>query len=334
MKKTIYLLLALILFIVSFGMVGCMEPEKDKVNIKYYADASEIAPLILAGKESIGLVPEPAATALQNNAQKQGKTLHRLDLQRLYDNNEQAYPQAVLLVKKSVLGTHSGIEQALEQKISQSVDWAKQNVVQAVNAIGERGATTLKAPTLSAEVIDACKIYWQSAINAKQSVKNYINHIIEIDSAKAKTVDDDFFFTQSNLNNQEQEYLFVTPDGAPAIAISKLMNDNDNLLTQKKVDYKVVSSGEIRIYLATGTAHFILAPVNMASQLYKQSDVADHYVMVAVVTHGNFYIISTEQININDLSGKRIAVPMMGAVPDWTLQMVLKRHKLSYITVE
>ena len=56
--------------------------------------------------------------------------------------------------------------------------------------------------------------------------------------------------------------------------------------------------------------------------------------MVAVITHGNFYIISTEEIIVNDLKGKQIAVPMKGAVPDWTLQMTLKKYGLQCVTVE
>ena len=123
------------------------------------------------------------------------------------------------------------------------------------------------------------------------------------------------------------------PDGAPALAAAKLINDSDNLGTGKNIDYQVEDASQISLILADGACDFIIAPVNVASKLYKKSG-ADHYVMVAVLTHGNFYIMSTEQITVNDLVGKQVAVPMKGAVPDWTFKMVLKKYGISCVTVE
>ncbi len=334
MKKFLTLFLTLVLCLTSFTFFGCKQPEKDKVNIMYYSDASKIVPLIMAGEETVGLIPEPAATALTKNAQKKGKTIYRLDLQELYDDVEKAYPQAVLMVKKSVINAHPNLVENLQNKITESVAWAKENVSDVVSTIGNKIATTLDANTLSADVIDACKIYWQSAEQSKNSVKKYIDNIIEIDSEKATAVSDDFFYTPSSGSNNKTSYKFVMPDGAPAIAMSKLMKDGDNLSTDKIIEYEVITAKLIQTYLSSGTADFVLAPVNLASKLYKAHDKDDHYVMVAVITHGNFYIMSTEQITINDLAGRQIAVPMKGAVPDWTFKMVLKKHKLSYSTVE
>lgn len=163
-------------------------------EFSYYSDASKIVPMLLQGKETIGLIPEPAATALTKNAQKQNKTIYRLDLQELYDSQEKAYPQAVLMVKKSVIEYNADLIDALENKITQSVVWAKNDAAAAVSAISTLYETTLQAPALSAQVIDACKIYWQSAEQAKASVEKYINAIIEIDQEKATAVTQDFFY--------------------------------------------------------------------------------------------------------------------------------------------
>lgn len=334
MKKFLTLFFSLIVCVLAFGGTACYEPQKDAVNVKYYATPADISLLILAGNETIGLIPEPAATGLQKKALKQGKTLYRMDLQELYDSKDKAYPQAVLMVKKSVINAHEGLTQHLEQKIGQSVSWVKDNPALAVNAISDHGATTLQASALSPEVVDSCKIYWQSADSAKLSVKNYVNDIISIDSAKANVVNDDFFYSPSTATNQKQEYTFIMPDGAPALAASKLMNDNDDLNTGKAISYSVVTADVIQSTVVKGEADFVLAPVNLASKLYKAHDAVDHYVMVAVVTHGNFYIISTQPLTIDKLEGKRVAVPMKGAVPDWTFQMVLKKHNLPYAVVE
>ncbi len=334
MKKLICLLTTLLLVVSSLGLFGCKEPEKGNVNVKYYAGANDIVPLILSGNETIGLIPEPAATALQNNAKKQGKTLYRLDLQELYDGETKAYPQAVLMIKKSVLGSHPNLASTIETKIAESVNFAKQNTASAVTAISNHGETTLKAPALNESVIDACKIYFQSASDAKQSVNAYINGIRDIDQNKANAVSDDFFYTSSSLTSNKEAYSFIVPDGAPALSISKMMHDEDGLGINKPVSYSVVTSSLIQSKVAKGEADFVLAPINLASKLYKAHDSVDHYVMVAVVTHGNFYIISTEQLTVESLVDKRVAVPMMGAVPDWTFQMALKKHNLKITVVE
>ncbi len=170
--------------------------DNEKVNIKYnYTEGKDVVKSIMAGSETIGLVPEPAASNLEANyLKKNGQALYRLDLQELYDSEQKAYPQAVLMVKKSVLNANPNLVSALQTKITESASWIKQNVATSVSAINDKGGATLDAKTLSEQAINGCKIYWESAIDAKESVKNYINKIIEIDSANASAVSDDFFY--------------------------------------------------------------------------------------------------------------------------------------------
>ncbi|MBQ9734600.1 MAG: hypothetical protein IJV95_01955 [Clostridia bacterium] len=334
MKKLLTLILSVILCFTAIIAVGCNEePQAGKVNIKYYADGQVVVQSILGGSETIGLVPEPAATALTKNAAKQGKTIYRLDLQELYDGTEKAYPQAVLMVKKSVLGACPDVVSTLQNKITESATWIKTNAAAAVTAIGEHGNTTLQAGELTESAIDGCKIYWQSASDAKSSVKTYINKIVDIDATKATAVNDDFFYTSVTGGNAKNEYTFIMPDGAPALAVAKLISDGDDLGTSATVSYSVVAANQISPSLSSGTADFIVAPVNLASKFYKASG-EDHYVMDAVLTHGNFYIMSTEKISLKSTAGKRVAVPNMGAVPDWTFKMVLNKHNLDFVTVE
>ncbi len=168
---------------------------QDKVNINYYQDGAQVVQFIMAGSETIGLVPEPAASNLEKNyLNNKGQALYRLDLQQLYDSEAMAYPQAVLMVKKSILTANPNLVSILEDKITLSASWMKQNVASAVDTINNNGGATLNKNALSESAIDGCKIYWQSAIDAKLSVKNYINKIVEIDSNKASAVSDDFFY--------------------------------------------------------------------------------------------------------------------------------------------
>lgn len=335
MKKFLTMLLSVMLLVVAvFGSACSPELEKGKVNIKYYQKGKDIVSAMLAGSETIGLVPEPAATNLEAKyLEQKGAPLYRLDLQELYDKDNKAYPQAVLMVKKSVLGANPNLVSSLQTKIAESASWIKQNQAIAVNAINSKGGVDLNAQTLTENAIDGCKIYWQSASDAKTSVKNYINKIIDIDSTKASAVSDDFFYTSAvEGGNQKETYTFMAPDGAPALAIAKLIYDNDNLGTGKTVEYSVLSSTLVMPNLSSGSADIIVAPVNLASKLYKAN--GNDYVMVAVLTHGNFYILSTTNISLADLNGKQVAVPNQGAVPDWTFKMVLYKNNLTNVTVE
>ena len=102
MKKITTLFLILILSLVAvFGSACSPELEKGKVNIKYYSKGKDIVSAMLAGSETIGLVPEPAATKLTTKLAPE-RTWFRVDVQELYDSAAKAYPQAVLMVKKSV----------------------------------------------------------------------------------------------------------------------------------------------------------------------------------------------------------------------------------------
>ncbi len=178
------------------SFVGAEANDQDKVKIKYYNDGKDVVQSIMGGRETIGLVPEPAASNLETNYYtKKGQSLYRLDLQELYDREEKAYPQAVLLVKKDILDAHPELVNTLERKIAESVSWVKDNVETAVSTINQNGGATLDATTLTEKAINGCKIYWQSAENAKTSVKNYINKIVEIDYTKATAVSDDFFYS-------------------------------------------------------------------------------------------------------------------------------------------
>jgi len=343
MKKILASVISVILLLTaSFSLVGCGEPPKGQVSIKYYADGGAIVSALLSGEETIGLVPEPAATNAVKKASQQGKTLYTLDLQELYDDESKAYPQAVLMVKESVLATYPEIAQNIADTLNDNVSWVKENTATAVEKITEKcEVTTLKAPALSESAIDGCKIYYQSSTDAKQSVKNYISDIRAIDATSAKAVEDGFFYDGTADGTCAKSELSVyAPDGAPALAIAKYINDGYDFGTGLTVNYNIIANAQVPAQLVvgayrSGNADIIVLPVNAASKFYNSDDNAqDNYKLVSVITHGNFYILSTEEIAIADLKDSRIAVPQKNAVPDWTFRSVLSKHGLEGKNIE
>ncbi|MBR1983795.1 MAG: hypothetical protein IKA12_03815, partial [Clostridia bacterium] len=171
----------------------------DKVTLRYFAQASDMMPLLKQGVITVGLLPEPAATKLLTVANN--RTWTRIDLQELYDAEAKAYPQAVLMVKQSVINNYPELLTNLENKFSANVNWVKENPALAVDAVNSKvsaGVTPSLSPTsINSTVVDNCKIYWESATNAKQSAINYINAVIEVGTGMnvppAKALTDEFF---------------------------------------------------------------------------------------------------------------------------------------------
>ena len=285
-------------------------------------------PLLKQGKLEIGVLPEPAATQLTKMASD--KTWYRTDLQALYDNQTKAYPQAVVLIKQSFLNTYPSAVTELANAFGGNVNWVKENTTQAVNAVNNAlvsGEPSLKSANITAQVVDNCKIYWQSASDAKQSVNQYLNDIISLESNSAKTVDDGFYYTGSGVSGQftNQTVTVFAPDGAPALAIAKFINDNETFGTEKTFEYKVVSSSDIGSKVASGAGDIVILPINAASKLYK-SHASDTYQMAGVVTHGNLYIMSS--VPFITLANKNVGVIGQGLVPDLTFRTILNKNKL------
>ncbi len=166
-----------------------------KITIRYFAQASDMLPMLKLGKITIGLLPEPATTKLKTTVAPD-KTWFTLDLQELYDAQNKAYPQAVLMVKKSVYQPYAESLAKLGEYFGENVTWVKNNISEAIDAINSRlpeGVTPSLDASITATVIDNCKIYYQSSADAKEQVKDYINKIIAVNPQSAVAVADDFF---------------------------------------------------------------------------------------------------------------------------------------------
>lgn len=177
----------------GIGFQTSDEVVENKVAIRYFAAASDMLPLLRTGKLEIGLVPEPAATKLSKMAPE---FQYRLDVQSLYSESG-SYPQAVVMVKQSLLDKNPKLLDTLEEKITASVTYLTSNVAEMVNAVNAKlseGVTpSLDANSISAEVITGMKIYWEDCESAKLSVQNYLDDIIAVEQASAIKVGDSFF---------------------------------------------------------------------------------------------------------------------------------------------
>lgn len=117
------------------------------------------------------------------------------------------------------------------------------------------------------------------------------------------------------------------PDGAPALAFAKLMNDNDKL-GKNDVTYTVVGSSDIGGYVANSTADVALMPVNAAAKL---CGTGEKYKLLSVNTHGNLYVLSKESpTSFSDIKGKKVGVVNLSAVPGLTFKAILNKNNIAF----
>ncbi len=170
-------------------------PTAGKITLRYFAQAPDMIPLLKQGVLTVGLLPEPAATNLIKVASNREWT--RLDIQELYDSEQKSYPQAVLMVKKSVYDKYKTQIDGMKTYFDNSAVWTKENSAYAVTTINNHlagGVTpSLVAESITPTVIENCKIYYENAISSKTAVKNYIDKIIAIAPQSAVATSDDFF---------------------------------------------------------------------------------------------------------------------------------------------
>lgn len=123
------------------------------------------------------------------------------------------------------------------------------------------------------------------------------------------------------------------PDGAPALSMAKFMaNDTDS----DGKEYHVVEAGTINAYI-TGRdpkADLCVLPLNAASKLLGSGE---SYQMLGTVTHGNLYLISTddsvtfyEKSDLNSLLGKKVGVIQIANVPGLTFKVILNQNNLEW----
>ena len=337
MKKLSLLLTMIMLSFCAFSFASCKnEGQNDKVYINYLS-ADAIMEKLIDDTLDYGLLPEPAASKLEEVKSENFKW-HRLDVQAMYDGQNASYPQAVLMVKNSVLSDYPMLVENVKLKFSGNVDWAKNNAVEVINCVNSvmpSGQTTSLAPAkaLTSNSIDKSKIYWSDALAEKNAVHSYLSCMIDIGIGMgiepAKAVDDTFFYSASQGTNKafEKPFSFVVPDGAPAVAIAKFIYDNQNFEDGAEFSYSVVNANDITSYVTSADkrADFVIMPINAASKLYKNFQ----YTMVSVITHGNLYLMS-KKVNASGLKDKKIGVTGEGMVPDLTLKIVLKSNKFNW----
>lgn len=320
----------------GLGLSACTPEESaDGVSLRGISGATEITP---AAEIDYFVAAEPAVTTRSNAT---GLNIVG-DLQELY-GSENGYPQAVIVAKNELVSLNADFVQDFLEEVIANEAWLEsasaQTVLDAITANLPAGSTpTFTANNLNAQVIANCGIHFVPAYEDKERVTAFLAEMAEVDPTSVGTVSDNFFnggdWTTSGGSDEISVY---APDGAPALALAKLMSE-DNQFNQTSVDYNIVAANAIQGYI-TGdnpVADICILPLNAASKLLGSGQA---YTMLGTVTNGNLYILSEseEEItaqNIKELlTGKTVGVIQLAQVPGLTFKIILDKYGIPYETI-
>ncbi|MGN1042061.1 MAG: ABC transporter substrate-binding protein [Christensenellales bacterium] len=132
--------------------------------------------------------------------------------------------------------------------------------------------------------------------------------------------------------SQEQTINVAVPDGAPALAIAKMLAGHS--FDGYKVNYEIVAGTDIATKLTSNQVDIAIIPTNLAAKLYNNGIKIK---TVASNVYGLLYLVGTEEItSISALKGEKIRCTGFGGTPDFVLQFVLNQYGLSAsdVTIE
>lgn len=119
----------------------------------------------------------------------------------------------------------------------------------------------------------------------------------------------------------------LVPSGSTAMAMAHLASELPELGEGIGcvVEPYVQGSDPLLAAFTSETANVIVAPTNLGATLYQKGI---PYQLVATIVWGNLYLVSSEPITLEELSGKTITAFGQGSTPDIVLQTVLKEKGL------
>ncbi|MDW7661575.1 MAG: ABC transporter substrate-binding protein [Bacillota bacterium] len=127
-----------------------------------------------------------------------------------------------------------------------------------------------------------------------------------------------------------EEPLYVkamTPEGATTIAMLKMIYEQPELMNNVIVEYESINSTDLLASeIIAEKVDFALIPTNLAIKLYNKGV---PYKFVSINTHGNLYMITSEDIDSWDsLKGKDVYMIGQGLVPDLIFRALLEANGL------
>lgn len=329
MKKSFKKAVAIIAVVALVAMLAAMfvacdngdkgNNEAGEVRVVYYADGAAVQAALKAEQIDYGIVGEPAATA---GAAKGFSIV--MDIQSAYaeaTGNESGFPMSSTFVKGSLASNKTFVD-ALFAVLEENVTYITENA-ESMAALLKGAGSTSAYPAAS---IPRCNVGVYSAASVKADVNDMLKTLNDVDS-----VPDSVYYDESQATEQgngEGTLQLYVPDGAPALAVAKLIAEKDTLkVAGYTIEVNIVPANTIATYVAKGEGDIVIMPANAGANLVVKGQ---DYKFLCSNTRGILYMIGNEagEISVDDLAGKTIGCIGQGAVPQYAFERILTEKGL------
>lgn len=329
MKKTLKTLVAVLMvaaLIAAFavGLAACNNDENTSaVRVVYYADGAAVQAALAAGNIDYGIVGEPAATAATADESKGFKVV--MDMQAEYADatgNESGFPMSSTFIKGSLAANKTFVD-ALLAVFEENVAYINENA-DSMTALLKGAGSTSAYPAAS---IPRCNV----GVYPASSVKADVNDMLKVLNGVDEVLDSVYYDeTQTTAQGEGNGVLqLYVPDGAPALAVAKLIAEKDTLtVAGYTVKVNIVAANTVATHIAKGDGDIVIMPANGGANLVRQG--AD-YKFLCSNTRGILYMIGMTEgsISPSDLAGKTVGCIGQGAVPQYAFERILAANGLA-----
>ena len=325
MKKVLrkILVLAMVAALVAafaVAFAACNDTGNTKaVRIVYYADGAAVQAALSAGQIDYGIVGEPAATA---GASKGFGVV--MDLQAEYaeaTGNANGFPMSSTFIRGSLAANKTFVD-ALLAVLNENVTYITENAASMTQLLQNAGSNS----AYPAPSIPRCNVGVYSAAGVKADVNDMLKVLNGVENVPDSVYYDEAQATEQG-NGSGVLQLYV-PDGAPALAVAKLVAEKDTLtVAGYTVNVHIVPANTIAAHIAKGDGDIVIMPANGGANLVVQG--AD-YKFLCSNTRGILYMISTSEGSVSpeDLAGKTVGCIGQGAVPQYAFERILAANGL------
>lgn len=129
-----------------------------------------------------------------------------------------------------------------------------------------------------------------------------------------------------DTNDEKTEILIVAPDGAPSIAMGKLLSENKQY-DKYSIKYEIIA-GTTNLQAKAMEADIVFAPTNLASALYNKGE---NLKIVGSAVDGILYLLGTENLeDLSQLKGKVVYSIGQGNTPEFVFKYILSENEIAY----
>ncbi|WP_294402756.1 ABC transporter substrate-binding protein [uncultured Clostridium sp.] len=166
------------------------------INFSYVDGVTELVPVILSGKASYAVIPEPALSTVQTKNESFKTIMNLNDEWKSLNNSQYGYPQATIIVKSDLIDDDSEFVEKVLNKVDESCKWVYEDKENLGAYCEEIGVSANKSIIVKA--VDRANIKY---VGIKDCVNEYNIYFDKLNQFEPKTIggsipDDEIFMEE------------------------------------------------------------------------------------------------------------------------------------------